>query len=103
MGGASSLPGLISCSCLCVAAAAGGTALCCPACCRHSSAPHAGSRPAPACPPPAEPHLQHVAALVRDCMEGAAATALRVPLRVRLAAGPSWGQLQELSLPRPPN
>lgn len=36
-------------------------------------------------------------------MEGAAATALRVPLRVRLAAGPSWGQLQELSLPRPPN
>lgn len=32
-------------------------------------------------------------------MEGAAAdVSLRVPLRVRLAAGPSWGTLAELHL-----
>lgn len=50
--------------------------------------------------PAAEPLLPRVAALVRDCMEGAAAAVrLRVPLRVRLAAGPSWGQLAELQLP----
>ncbi|PRW44411.1 helicase and polymerase-containing TEBICHI isoform X1 [Chlorella sorokiniana] len=48
----------------------------------------------------AEPLLPHVACLVRDCMEGAAAAVrLRVPLRVRLAAGPSWGQLGDLQLP----
>lgn len=54
-------------------------------------------RPAGSC---AEPLLPRVASLVRDCMEGAAAAVrLRVPLRVRLAAGPSWGQLAEVQLP----
>jgi hypothetical protein len=39
--------------------------------------------------------------MVRGCMEGLAeASRLRVPLRVRLAAGPSWGELQELELGR---
>ena len=37
-----------------------------------------------------------MAQLVRECMEEAAGVELRVRLRVRLAAGPSWGQLQEL-------
>lgn len=40
-----------------------------------------------------------VAALVRQCMEGSYANVLRVPLRVRLAAGPSWGELRDLELP----
>ena len=43
--------------------------------------------------------LSRVAALVRGVMEGVAGfAALRVPLRVRLAAGPSWGELEELEL-----
>jgi DNA polymerase I-like protein with 3'-5' exonuclease and polymerase domains len=37
-----------------------------------------------------------VAALVRESMEGAAS--LRVPLRVKLHSGPSWGELRELQL-----
>ena len=36
--------------------------------------------------------LAQASALVRECMEGAAS--LRVPLRVKLSAGPSWGQLE---------
>jgi DNA polymerase theta len=39
-------------------------------------------------------HVGAAAALVRGCMEGAAA--LEVPLRARLAAGPSWGEVEEL-------
>lgn len=51
-------------------------------------------------PPRPEPLLGTVARLVRDQMEDAAVVStLRVPLRVRLAAGPSWGQLEELTLP----
>ena len=50
---------------------------------------------------PAEPLLEPVARLVRDCMEGlASGVRLRVPLRVRLAAGPSWGELQPVELGR---
>ncbi|EFN55218.1 hypothetical protein CHLNCDRAFT_52598 [Chlorella variabilis] len=49
----------------------------------------------------AEPLLEPVARLVRDCMEGlASGVRLRVPLRVRLAAGPSWGELQPVELGR---
>lgn len=36
-----------------------------------------------------------VAALVRECMEGA--VLLAVPLRVKLSAGPSWGSLTPLA------
>lgn len=47
----------------------------------------------------AEGAVQAVARLVRECMEGVAReVALRVPLRVRLSCGPSWGQLQEVAL-----
>ncbi|KAL4428417.1 hypothetical protein ABPG75_002506 [Micractinium tetrahymenae] len=47
----------------------------------------------------AEGALDTVARLVRDCMEGVAAeVALRVPLRVRLSRGLSWGELQEMRL-----
>lgn len=44
--------------------------------------------------------LAAVAELVRGVMEGVAGFGgqLRVPLRVRLAAGPSWGTLSELRL-----
>lgn len=43
--------------------------------------------------------MEGVARLVRECMEGVAGeAALRVPLRVRLSCGASWGQLQELRL-----
>ena len=63
--------------------------------------PAANARtPTPPLPNRTEPLLPRVASLVRDCMEGAAAAVrLRVPLRVRLAAGPSWGQLAEVQLP----
>jgi hypothetical protein len=45
----------------------------------------------------AQPHLQQVAALVRGVMEGASDVwGLSVALPVKLAAGPSWGQLQDL-------
>ena len=64
--------------------------------------------PLPPTPPPPPPpprrqveagQLSRVAALVRGVMEGVAGfAALRVPLRVRLAAGPSWGELEELEL-----
>jgi hypothetical protein len=41
-------------------------------------------------------HLQQVAGLVRAVMEGAGQVwRLRVALPVKLAAGPSWGQLQD--------
>ena len=50
--------------------------------------------------PATEPLLHSVAQLVRECMEEAAGVELRVRLRVRLAAGPSWGQLEELDLPQ---
>ncbi|KAL4426098.1 hypothetical protein ABPG77_002684 [Micractinium sp. CCAP 211/92] len=43
--------------------------------------------------------LQEVAELVRRCMERSYAEVLRVPLRVRLAVGPSWGELRDLALP----
>ncbi|XP_077535750.1 DNA polymerase theta-like [Haemaphysalis longicornis] len=42
-----------------------------------------------------ERDLPPVAALVRQCMEGA--VPLRVPLAVRLHAGPDWARLQELT------
>lgn len=51
--------------------------------------------PGPACCLPCCVSPQ-VAALVRECMEGAAS--LAVPLRVKLHSGPSWGQLEELRL-----
>ncbi len=36
---------------------------------------------------------------MRDCMEGlTTVSSLCVPLRVRLAAGPSWGELQDVQL-----
>jgi hypothetical protein len=42
--------------------------------------------------------LQQVAALVRGVMEGAQqAWGLSVALPVKMAAGPSWGQLQDYS------
>ncbi|KAF6252881.1 hypothetical protein COO60DRAFT_1704095 [Scenedesmus sp. NREL 46B-D3] len=44
----------------------------------------------------ARPHLQQVSALVRDVMEGAQqAWGLSVAVPVKVAVGPSWGQLQE--------
>jgi hypothetical protein len=44
----------------------------------------------------AQPHLQQVASLVRGVMEGAGqAWGLSVALPVKLAVGPSWGQLQD--------
>ena len=46
--------------------------------------------------PPGPTTAVQVAALVRECMEGAAS--LRVPLRVKLHSGPSWGELTELQL-----
>lgn len=47
----------------------------------------------------AEPLLEPVARLVRDCMEGlTTVSSLCVPLRVRLASGPSWGELQDVQL-----
>ncbi len=65
----------------------------------HPPACHAS--PVLCCVVPAEPLLLPVARLVQDCMEGVAgALVLRVPLRVRLASGPSWGELQEVRLSR---
>ncbi|PSC72337.1 helicase and polymerase-containing TEBICHI, partial [Micractinium conductrix] len=40
--------------------------------------------------------VDQVAALVRQCMENSWHEPLRVPLRVRLAVGPSWGELRAL-------
>lgn len=39
-----------------------------------------------------------VAAVIRDCMEAAAH--MRVPLKVRMQVGPSWGEMEELVLPK---
>jgi hypothetical protein len=45
-----------------------------------------------------QPQLQQVAGLVRGVMEGAQqAWGLSVALPVKMAAGPSWGQLQDYS------
>lgn len=41
--------------------------------------------------------LQEAAALVKECMEGAAE--LSVPMPVKLHVGPSWGQLQRYQMP----
>lgn len=47
-------------------------------------------------------HVQHVGAVVRDAMQGAARAeglwCLSVPLPVKLQLGRSWGELQELAL-----
>lgn len=40
-------------------------------------------------------HLGAVAAIVRECMEGA--VVLNVPLHVKLSTGPSWGSLRSLA------
>lgn len=64
--------------------------------CAHTPSPLSPLIPPP---PPADHLVEPVARLVRECMEGCAADVrLRVPLRVRLAAGPSWGTLSELRL-----
>jgi len=44
---------------------------------------------------PPIPFSTQVAALVRECMEAAWPEPLRVPLRVRICEGPSWGELRE--------
>ncbi len=60
-----------------------------------SPSPH----PTQSNPAAAEGAVEAVARLVRECMEGVAGeVSLRVPLRVRLSRGPSWGELQELQL-----
>ena len=41
--------------------------------------------------------LPEAAALVKECMEGAAE--LSVPMPVKLHVGPSWGQLQPYQMP----
>src|SRR5689334_11084110 len=44
-----------------------------------------------------ERDLARVAAIVKDCMEGA--VSLRVPLQVKLSSGAAWGSLSPYQLP----
>lgn len=46
-----------------------------------------------------EGRVEQVAAVVRECMEVAAPAPLRVPLRVRVSVGRSWGELAEMADP----
>lgn len=41
-------------------------------------------------------HAAELRALVRDAMEGAYADRMRVPLKVQLRQGPSWGELEKV-------
>lgn len=43
-----------------------------------------------------EAHMVEAGTLIRACMEGVGASLVRVPIRVKLTAGPSWGDLSEV-------